>query len=91
MDQLTKFNRALQELAPAALAGVGGAASAAAASRAASRRGIDGIVLTKFDTIDDKVGACKALLMLTRKVAKWSMSCAAVCVLGGPPGFTTLS
>jgi hypothetical protein len=46
VDQLTKFSRALQDLAPSDMAG---------GSRRAGR-GVDGIVLTKFDTIDDKVG-----------------------------------
>lgn len=41
VDQLRKFNKCLMDFAP-----VG-----------APNRGIDGIVLTKFDTIDDKVGA----------------------------------
>jgi signal recognition particle receptor subunit alpha len=41
VDQLVKFNRALFDLAPAG---------------STTRHTIDGIVLTKFDTIDDKVG-----------------------------------
>ena len=40
VDQLVKFNRALIDYAD---------------SNDQSPRGIDGIVLTKFDTIDDKV------------------------------------
>jgi len=47
VDQLTKFSRALQDLTP--LEAVGGGPSRRAG------RGVDGIVLTKFDTIDDKV------------------------------------
>eukprot|EP00879_Flechtneria_rotunda_P000279 GHRR01000367.1.p1 GENE.GHRR01000367.1~~GHRR01000367.1.p1 ORF type:complete len:663 (+),score=237.67 GHRR01000367.1:308-2296(+) len=51
VDQLVKFNRSLADLAPgAAMAGN------------AKRRIIDGIVLTKFDTIDDKVGAALSMV-----------------------------
>mmetsp|Transcript_10210 Transcript_10210/g.30822 ORF Transcript_10210/g.30822 Transcript_10210/m.30822 type:complete len:646 (-) Transcript_10210:82-2019(-) len=50
VDQLTKFNRALLDLSPAAGQG------------SSRRRGIDGIVLTKFDTIDDKVGAAVSMV-----------------------------
>jgi signal recognition particle receptor subunit alpha len=46
VDQLAEFNRKLAEFA---------------ADRAAPRR-IDGIVLTKFDTIDDKVGAALSMV-----------------------------
>ncbi|AIO02501.1 signal recognition particle receptor like protein, putative [Leishmania panamensis] len=46
IDQLRKFNQCLVDFAP-----VG--------SRS---RGIDGIVLTKFDTIDDKVGAALSMV-----------------------------
>ncbi|KAK7197321.1 signal recognition particle receptor like protein [Novymonas esmeraldas] len=46
VDQLRKFNQCLVDFAP-----VG--------SRS---RGIDGIVLTKFDTIDDKVGAALSMV-----------------------------
>jgi signal recognition particle receptor subunit alpha len=51
VDQLTKFNRALLDLAPS---------DPQVARRAG--RGIDGIVLTKFDTIDDKVGAALSMV-----------------------------
>lgn len=47
VDQLVKFNRALHDLAPPG------------ATRAHM---IDGIVLTKFDTIDDKVGAALSMV-----------------------------
>lgn len=46
VDQLRKFNRCLVEYAP----------------MGSRRRGIDGIVLTKFDTIDDKVGAALSMV-----------------------------
>ncbi|KPA81364.1 putative signal recognition particle receptor like protein [Leptomonas pyrrhocoris] len=46
IDQLRKFNQCLVDFAP-----VG-----------ARSRGIDGIVLTKFDTIDDKVGAALSMV-----------------------------
>ena len=45
VDQLTKFNRRLADLAPGPSAHL-----------------IDGIVLTKFDTIDDKVGAALSMV-----------------------------
>lgn len=47
VDQLVKFNRALHDLAP---------------TTASHRHCIDGIVLTKFDTIDDKVGAAVSMV-----------------------------
>lgn len=47
VDQLVKFNRALADLAPAGTA---------------SKHVIDGIVLTKFDTIDEKVGAALSMV-----------------------------
>ncbi|EKC99727.1 signal recognition particle binding protein [Trichosporon asahii var. asahii CBS 8904] len=53
VDQLTKFDRALKDFS--------------SASGSTKRRGIDGILLTKFDTIDDKVGA--ALSMTTQGTA----------------------
>lgn len=46
VDQLRKFNQCLVDFAP-----IG-----------ARSRGIDGIVLTKFDTIDDKVGAALSMV-----------------------------
>lgn len=46
VDQLTKFNRRLADLSP----------------NPDSKRLIDGIVLTKFDTIDDKVGAALSMV-----------------------------
>lgn len=47
VDQLVKFNRALYDLAPASVT---------------NKHLIDGIVLTKFDTIDDKVGAALSMV-----------------------------
>lgn len=47
VDQLVKFNRALQDLAP---------------PTTTVRHAIDGVVLTKFDTIDDKVGAAVSMV-----------------------------
>lgn len=46
IDQLRKFNQCLRDYA----------------SLGAESRGIDGIVLTKFDTIDDKVGAAVSMV-----------------------------
>ena len=45
VDQLSKFNARLADLAP----------------DARTTRAIDGILLTKFDTIDDKVGAALSM------------------------------
>lgn len=42
VDQLTKFDRALRDFSSASGAGKG--------------RGIDGMLVTKWDTVDDKVG-----------------------------------
>jgi len=46
VDQLTKFNQRLADLA----------------QDAATAHTIDGILLTKFDTIDDKVGAALSMV-----------------------------
>ncbi len=72
VDQLTKFNKALSDLAPttaaAAAAGADGSGltgrGGADGSALVRRHGgvIDGIVLTKFDTIDDKVGAALSMV-----------------------------
>jgi hypothetical protein len=43
VDQLTKFDRALRDFSSASGAGKG--------------RGIDGMLVTKWDTVDDKVGS----------------------------------
>ncbi|KAF8073223.1 Srpra [Scenedesmus sp. PABB004] len=51
VDQLVKFNRSLADLAPGAASG-----------GPRTRQVIDGIVLTKFDTIDDKVGAALSMV-----------------------------
>lgn len=48
VDQLTKFNRALEEFGDSV-----------------NPRIIDGIVLTKFDTVDDKVGAAISMVYTT--------------------------
>lgn len=48
VDQLVKFNRALEDY-----------------SNSSNPRTIDGIVLTKFDTIDDKVGAAISMTYIT--------------------------
>eukprot|EP01123_Difflugia_compressa_P010156 TRINITY_DN3652_c0_g1_i1.p1 TRINITY_DN3652_c0_g1~~TRINITY_DN3652_c0_g1_i1.p1 ORF type:complete len:603 (+),score=143.57 TRINITY_DN3652_c0_g1_i1:125-1933(+) len=48
VDQLTKFNRSLEEYGTGSIP-----------------RGIDGIVLTKFDTVDEKVGAAISMVYTT--------------------------
>eukprot|EP00741_Cyanophora_paradoxa_P001760 tig00000073_g1707.t1 len=50
VDQLTKFNQSLTDFAP---------------DPSAPPRLVDGIVLTKFDTIDDKVGAAISMVYTT--------------------------
>eukprot|EP01147_Barroeca_monosierra_P003388 gene3388-6042_t len=50
VDQLTKFNKALQDF-----------------SEQYQPRVIDGIVLTKFDTVDDKVGSSISMTYITGK------------------------
>jgi len=50
VDQLTKFDQSLSLIAD---------------STRAERRTIDGIILTKFDTIDDKVGAAISMVYST--------------------------
>jgi signal recognition particle receptor subunit alpha len=67
VDQLVKFSRALAELAPPSASaaegggGGGGASAGGGGGRPPRAPGIDGIVLTKFDTIDDKVGAALSM------------------------------
>jgi len=49
IDQVTKFNRALLDLA----------------ENRSNPRGIDGMLLTKYDTVDDKVGAALSMVYVT--------------------------
>ncbi|KAF4652675.1 hypothetical protein FOL47_010905, partial [Perkinsus chesapeaki] len=49
IDQLTKFNRALMDYS----------------LNPSNPRGIDGILLTKYDTVDDKVGAALSMVYIT--------------------------
>ncbi|KAF5324546.1 hypothetical protein D9611_004497 [Ephemerocybe angulata] len=51
VDQLTKFDRALKDFSSASGAGKG--------------RGIDGMLVTKWDTVDDKVGAALSMTYVT--------------------------
>nr|ODN95967.1 signal recognition particle receptor subunit alpha [Cryptococcus depauperatus CBS 7855] len=53
VDQLSKFDMSLKNF------------SGAGAGGATRKRGIDGIILTKFDTIDDKVGAALSMTYIT--------------------------
>ncbi|BGP15743.1 hypothetical protein JCM10213_007962 [Rhodosporidiobolus nylandii] len=60
VDQLTKFNRSLRDFS-----GSAGAKGKNAQGGAGEVRGIDGMILTKFDTIDDKVGAALSMSYTT--------------------------
>lgn len=51
VDQLTKFDRALKDFS--------------AASGTGKERGIDGTLVTKWDTVDDKVGAALSMTYVT--------------------------
>lgn len=55
VDQLTKFNRSLRDFSAR------GGRGAGSGSTKGEGRGVDGMILTKFDTIDDKV----------RSIASW--------------------
>ncbi|KAH9854099.1 signal recognition particle binding protein [Lenzites betulinus] len=50
VDQLTKFDRALRDFS---------------AASGAQERGIDGMLVTKWDTVDDKVGAALSMTYVT--------------------------
>ncbi|TFK54831.1 signal recognition particle binding protein [Heliocybe sulcata] len=52
VDQLTKFDRALRDFS-------------AATGGAGKGRGIDGMLVTKWDTVDDKVGAALSMTYVT--------------------------
>ncbi|GAA6020807.1 hypothetical protein JCM10207_001663 [Rhodosporidiobolus poonsookiae] len=56
VDQLTKFNRSLRDFSGSAGGGGG------KGGKGGEARGIDGMILTKFDTIDDKVGAAVSMV-----------------------------
>merc|ERR1712156_471614 len=49
IDQVTKFNRSLVDMSP----------------DPRRPRGIDGMLLTKYDTVDDKVGAALSMVYVT--------------------------
>ena len=49
VDQLTKFDRALRDFSAAS------AGAYSAGGGASKERGIDGMIVTKWDTVDDKV------------------------------------
>ncbi|GJE86938.1 signal recognition particle receptor subunit alpha [Phanerochaete sordida] len=53
VDQLTKFDRALRDF------------SSASGYGSAKERGIDGMIVTKWDTVDDKVGAALSMTYVT--------------------------
>ena len=60
IDQVTKFNRSLKEMSSNLLKGSNAAPEG-------DGREIDGILLSKFDTVDDKVGAALSLTYSTGK------------------------
>merc|ERR1712187_683451 len=49
IDQVNKFNRSLIDMSP----------------DRRNPRGIDGLLLTKYDTVDDKVGAALSMVYVT--------------------------
>lgn len=63
VDQLTKFNRSLRDFSARGGGAAGG--GGAGGKGKGEGRGVDGMILTKFDTIDDKVSkrtmACVSL------------------------------
>ncbi|GAA5990866.1 hypothetical protein JCM10908_000055 [Rhodotorula pacifica] len=63
VDQLTKFNRSLRDFS-ARGGGAAGAGSGGGKGKGEGR-GVDGMILTKFDTIDDKVGAALSMTYVT--------------------------
>lgn len=73
VDQLSKFDKALKDFTAAASSGGGGGRGGdkgksqqhSAATKVNKARGIDGMILTKFDTIDDKVGAALSMTYIT--------------------------
>ena len=62
IDQLTKFNSALRDLSS-------GLVSSGGDKQSQYKRGreIDGVILSKFDTVDDKVGAALSMTYATGK------------------------
>ena len=62
IDQLTKFNSALRDLS-SGLVSKGNQNK----SQYVKGREIDGIILSKFDTVDDKVGAALSMTYATGK------------------------
>ncbi|TKA51033.1 hypothetical protein B0A53_05828 [Rhodotorula sp. CCFEE 5036] len=61
VDQLTKFNRSLRDFSARGGSGAGSGAT----KGKGEGRGVDGMILTKFDTIDDKVGAALSMTYVT--------------------------
>jgi signal recognition particle receptor subunit alpha len=62
IDQLTKFNSALRDLS-SGLVSEGNSKN----SQYVKGREIDGVILSKFDTVDDKVGAALSMTYATGK------------------------
>lgn len=62
IDQLTKFNSALRDLSSGLISG-----RERQDAKYVKGREIDGIILSKFDTVDDKVGAALSMTYATGK------------------------
>ena len=63
IDQLTKFNNALKNLS----SGLVSKSSSSGTGGYQAGREIDGVILSKFDTVDDKVGAALSMTYSTGK------------------------
>lgn len=63
IDQLTKFNSALKNLSSGLVSKNTGSGS----NNYQAGREIDGVILSKFDTVDDKVGAALSMTYSTGK------------------------
>ncbi|KAG8811755.1 hypothetical protein FRC17_002335, partial [Serendipita sp. 399] len=69
VDQLVKFDRALRDFTSGGKSGGGGGGGGATGgggqTASGGGRGIDGMLVTKWDTVDDKVGAALSMTFVT--------------------------